>query len=185
MKPTTSEGLIYEHFKKLTNPQVAFTVSQLQETLFIKKLAFSFEDYFIMGADEELYIVVNPTNLKGSSVFLNPIVAYSTAGPITMDFYLGTKASNDGTLLESSNRRINGKAAKLILRQNPTITDIGSRISGDLVPSTGTAPATSSGAANVTALPFEISKKYKLTVKFVNKNGANVYLQIKETWFEV
>jgi hypothetical protein len=154
---------------------------------FVLGNSYSYEDYHIFAlADDTLTFVFDPTAFTGTNLTVEPISFCATSGPITIDFYTGTDADDDGTLLGASNRRAtSSNINEAILRLDPTINSIGTRFSGDLVPATGTAPANSSGGSNVSGLPFELDTSLKYAFVATNKDGANVYFCIKMTWFEI
>lgn len=188
--PITSEGLIKTGLDLWKSQSLGIINTALQEELFIRGYAFSFEDYFLMGASEVLDIVVDPTSFKSitgqNNLVFNNLGGSATAGPITIDIHAGVNADNDGDILESSNRRASiGTAAQVILRKNPTINNAGVKFAGDLIPGTGLNPATATGAKNTGALPFEITNTTKYMLRITNHNGADTYLQLKLTWFEV
>ena len=169
----------------LTSRAGFLIAGSLQEDLFVKGKSFSFEDYFTFSASEVKTIVLDPTAFTGVNLTFNPVVLSATAGPILVDFYVGTIANADGTLLGASNRRPGFPSPQTILRLNPTGVTLGTRFAGDLVPSTGMNPATSVGAGNMPGLPFEFLNTIKYAVQFTNLNGADTYMQLKVTWFEV
>ena len=183
--PKTPGGLIYRLLTSVKSIVGAIITMTFQMQLFVLGKAYSFEDYFVFAADEVVNIVVDPLLYKGLNLVVNPIAFSASAGPVTIDFYAGTDADADGTELEASNRRSTMLTLpKTVLRKNPTINNIGTRFAGDLVPSTGTAAANSTGATNARDLPFEISNKTKYTIKLTNTNGNDVYVGFKMTWFE-
>jgi hypothetical protein len=162
-------------------------VQTVSDEQFVLGNSYSYEDYHIfLLADDTFTFVLDPTAFTGLNLTVEPISFCATSGPITIDFYAGVDADDDGTLLGVSNRRAtSSNVNKAILRLDPTINDIGTKFAGDLVPSTGTAPANSSGAASATGLPFELDPAGKYAFVATNNDGANVYFCIKITWFEI
>jgi hypothetical protein len=191
MSAVTSQGKANEYLQKWDSSVNAVRATTVQEDFFALGRSFSFEDYFTMGASEVMNIVVDPTAfvapMSGQDrIVFNPLIASSTAGPITIEFYANTTASNNGTELGASNRdATSSNTPMLVLRQNPTITDAGTRFAGDLIPSTGVSPATATGADATTSLPFAINTKVKYMIRFTNEDGADVKMQIKLNWFEI
>jgi hypothetical protein len=158
----------------------------VQENLFIEGKSFSYEDWLTYTADETKTFVFDPTACECVQIVFNPIAFSATAGPIEIKFYVGTTADDDGTLLEASNRRATSSVTPQgIWRLNPSNISLGTEFAGDLVPATGVTSATSTGSQNQPNLPFEVLKtsKYAITVK--NTDGADTYVQIKSTWFEI
>lgn len=162
----------------------AFLTTTVQEWLFVQGKSMSFEDYFTFSADEVKTFVVDPTSFTGVNLTFNPISLSATSGPVRVDFYAGTTADEDGTLLGASNRRSGFPAPVTKIRLNPSNISLGTRFAGDLVPATGTAPANSNGSGNQPSLPFEPSKTTKSAFTITNDNGADTIIQIKLTWFE-
>lgn len=160
-------------------------VGSIQENLFIAGRSFSFEDYFTFGASEVKTFVFDPTACGCSQLVINPLIFAATGGPIIVDIYANTTADKDGTLLGVSNRRFGSPATMAELRLDPSNITLGTRISGDIVPATGTAPANSTGGANAQGLPFELSKNLKYSITMTNNDGAGVIAVFKFTYFEI
>lgn len=173
------------------NPNFAGAAGQLisgtiQENLFILGQSFSYEDWLVYGADETKTFVFDPTDCDCDQLVFNPFAFSAQSGPVEIKIYAPVTADDDGTILGVSNRRATSPITpKGILRLNPSNIVLPAAFAGDLIPSTGTAPANSSGAENARGLPFEIitSVKYALTIK--NTDGADVRIQFKTTWFEI
>lgn len=161
-------------------------VGSIAEEAFIQGKAFSYEDYWLFAeADDEHFLVFNPALYAGFFLFFDPISLSASSGPMLVDIYAGTDSDEDGTPLEASNRRAAFPGPKSTLRMDPTINDIGTRFAGDLVPASGNNPATANGNSNSGGLPFEPIRPAKTAIKFTNLDGADTYLQIKITWFEL
>ena len=161
-------------------------VGSISEEAFILGKSFSYEDYTLFAlADEEHFIVFNPVLYAGFFLFFDPIALSASSGPVLVDIYAGTDSDEDGTLLGASNRRAAFPGPKSTLRMDPTINDIGTRFAGDMVPATGNNPNTANGSSNSGGLPFEPIRPGKTAIKFTNLDGADTYLQIKLTWYEL
>jgi hypothetical protein len=174
-----------------TNGAVTFVDANRIQTIADEQFSlgnsYSYEDYhiFLVG-DATFSFVFDPTAFTGVNLTVEPLSFCATSGPITIDFYVGTDADDDGTLLGVSNRKSTStNVNQAVLRLDPTINNIGTRFSGDLVSSTGTAPGNSNGAANAQGLPFELDTTQKYTFVATNKDGADVYFCLKMTWFEI
>jgi hypothetical protein len=165
----------------LTGGQVVTTPS---EELFVAGKAFSFEDYFIFGSLEVKNFVFDPTAFAGNQIVFNPLLFAGSSGPLLIDFYAGTDADDDGTILVPSNRRVGAPAPASVFRLNPTINDLGARFAGDSVPATGAGVGNTNGAGNRAGLPFEIDFSVKYTFTITNQDGADTVVQVKTTWFE-
>lgn len=161
-------------------------VGSIFEEAFILEKSFSYEDYLLFELAADVHtIVFNPAAYAGFMLVMAPLALAASAGPILVDLYHSTDSDEDGTLLGASNRRFLGPAPLSTLRLNPSITDLGVRFAGDLVPSAGNNPATARGGANSGGLAFEPPRPAKTAVKFTNLDGADTYLEIKLTWFEL
>jgi hypothetical protein len=164
-----------------TNSALIMTES---EALFVLGKAFSFEDYFTFGQDEVKTFVFDPTALVDTQVVFNPLLFAASSGPVLIDFYAGTDADDDGTVLVPSNRRSGFPAPVSVFRLNPTINDLGTRFAGDSVPATGAGVGNTNGAGNQAGLPFEIDPTLKYAFTITNQDGADTIIQVKNTWFE-
>lgn len=186
---------IESFFKRVFSNSESIKIATLQEDFFFKGQVFSYEDYISFAASETKIIVVDPTAFEplGAGVLtripFNPLLGVATAGPILIDFYSGTEAADDGTILQGSNR--DSTADKLlpdiVLRLSPTVSNKGTRFAGDMIPSTASGPGglTNSGSGNAIGLPFAISNLSKYALELTNMNGDGVYVQLKLTWLEI
>lgn len=164
----------------------ALLTTTIQEDLFIQGKSFSYEDYHLFSQDEEKFFIFNPLNCTCDQIVVSPVIFSATSGPVLIDYFFGMTSQEDGELLGSSNRRATSENInQATVRLNPTISDNGTRISGDLIPSTGVAAPNFSGAESPTGLPFEITLTNKWGVKITNTDGDDVYIGIKITWFEI
>ena len=161
------------------------TIISRSESFWLKGKSFSFSDYFSFANGEVKTIVFDPTACDCNNVEFETILFAATSGPILIDFYALTDADDDGTILASSNRSNSTVTANSVFRLNPTINNIGTRFSGDLIPSTGTAPSNSSGATVAGGLPFEINKNIKYAFQITNTDGNDTYVQIDLTFYEI
>jgi hypothetical protein len=169
----------------LVNAVPALRTTTIEEDLFIQGKSFSYEDYHLFGADEEKIIIFDPTNCTCNNIDISPILYAATSGPFLIDYYRGITEDESGSPLIASNRKSSSPILpKVKLSTGADITDFGTRISGDLIPSTGLAEPNFKGATSPTGLRFEIGLNFKWAVKIKNLNGANVYFEIKLTWFE-
>ena len=180
-------------FKRMFSGAQALRTISVIEDLFFKSMVMSFEDYFTLGASETLTVVVDPTDFEplGEGILtripFEPLIAVATAGPIRIQFYVGTDYTPEtGTVLGSSNRDGTSNITPDVkLIQNPDGLALGTRFAGDLVPSLGAGVGNAQNANNQQGLPFAISNLTKYAVTFTNDDGAGVLLQTKFTWSEI
>lgn len=167
----------------------SFRISTIQEDHFNNGNIKSFEDYFVMASSGILNIIVDPLEYAGSApgIEFDPIVACSTAGPITIEFFINSNYTPaTGTILQSSNRKsTSSKLPKVKLIKNPDDLVDGFRFAGDLVPATGAGVGNASNSNNIRSKPFEIDKTKKYLMRFKNTDGAGVLMQLKLTWTEI
>jgi len=165
-----------------------YVVGSIQENLFIGGNSFSYVDYLSFADSEVKTFVFDGTACTCEQIVFNTILFSATAGPVLIDFYAGTTADSDGTLLGVSNRRATSPIVNEgVLRLNPSNITLGTRFSGDMVPANAAQGIGSSnqGAQSSQGLPFEIDFSIKYAFTITNTNGAGVYVKIDATWFEV
>lgn len=164
----------------------ALRTTNVQEDAFVNGQAFSYEDYLSYNTDEVKDFLFDPTAFIGTNIVIVPPLFAATAGPVLIDYYVGTTASDNGTLLGISNRRgTSTNENQAILRLNPTISNVGTRFTGRLVPATGVNPVQGIGGASSSALPFEVDYSFKYLIRVTNTDGAGVYVQTDLTWLEI
>lgn len=177
---------VVEKLSEVTYNRSSVRTRTILDEAFIRGNVFSYEDYRVMGADEVVDILFDPTDFSGQNLIITAPQFASSGGPITVDFYIGTDADSDGTLLDPSNRKgTSDIEPQSIIRLNPTINSVGTRFTGRVIPATSTAPATASNASAGSNIPFEIDTSYKYLIRFTNTDGAGVYLQTDFTWLEI
>lgn len=163
----------------------AFKTTNTQEDAFVNGLVFSYEDYLIYGDDEVKNFIFDPTAFTGTNLVITPPQFSASSGPITVEYFIGATADNDGTLLGISNRRgTSSNVNKAILRLAPSNISEGTRFAGRLIPATGVNPNQGSGNASGSNLPFEIDCSVKYLIRITNTDGAGVYVQTDFTWIE-
>lgn len=159
--------------------------STLEEEWFFQGKSFTFEDYFSFTTDETKTFVFDPSAFDGEKIINIPISLYSTGGPFLASIYVGTDADDDGTVLLAVNRKIGFSLPKSVIRLNPTINSLGTRIGGDIVTGTGQNPSTATGGSNIGVIPIELSTTLKTSITLTNTDGAGIYCETKFTWFEL
>jgi hypothetical protein len=159
----------------------------VNDDLFVQGKAFFYRDYQVLAASQVVDFVVDPTAFTGINIVALAPTFVSTAGPITVDIYCGITESGDGSNLPLINRRvkIGNPLAQTTLKQDPTtISDLGIKIVGILVPSSGTSPANSSAAPAMQGDEFEIDNTQKYLFRCTNEDGNNVKFEMLFTIFE-
>jgi hypothetical protein len=162
----------------------------IQENLFINGFSFSYVDYLVYALAGTKTIVFDGSACECSQIVFNPILFSASAGPILIDFYANVtlNATPGGTILQASNRRATSpNVTDAILYLDPTIDDLGTRFSGDLVPSNESAGVGTSnqGASSSQGLPFEIDSSLLYAFTMENLDGADTYIKVDMTWFEI
>lgn len=177
------KGSQLETYRTIFN---AFRVTDTQEDAFVNGNVFSYEDYLTYETDEAKSFIFDPSEFTGNNLVVTPPQFAATGGPVTVEYFAGATADNDGTLLGVSNRRgTSEKANQAILRLNPSNLSEGAKFSGRLVPATGLNPATSNGNSGGSFLPFELDPTIKYLIKITNTDGNGIFVQTDFTWLEV
>jgi hypothetical protein len=162
----------------------------IQENLFIGGFSFSFTDRLLYVATGIKRITFDARLCSCSQLVFNPIIFSANAGPILIDFYAGVtlNATPGGTELEPSNRRATSpNVSDAVLLLDPVIDNLGTRFAGDIVPaneSTGVGTS-NQGASSSAGLPFEIDHSLVYAIEINNLDGADTYVKIDMTWFEI
>lgn len=174
-------------FAGLANQLVTGTI---QENLFVGGFSFSFTDRLVYAATGSKIITFDGRLCTCSQLVFNPVLFSANAGPILIDFYAGVtlNATPGGTTLVPSNRRAtSSNLSDAVLLLDPSIDDMGARFSGDLVPANESAGVGTSnqGASSSEGLPFEIDHSLVYAVEIENLDGADTYVKVDMTWFEI
>lgn len=177
---------IFANLSKYATSFKAFLVTSLQEKAFIRGEVFSYEDYMTYSTGEVKDFIFDPTAFSGENLVVEPPQFSATAGPVLVEYFINVIESGDGTVLDASNRRgTSSKTPEATLKVNPTtITDIGTRFAGRLVPATALTPVNKVGDTAGSSLPFEIDTQYKYMIRVTNTNGDDTIIQEDLTWTE-
>jgi len=164
----------------------ALLTTNVQENAFVSGNAFSYEDYLTYSTDEVKNFIFDPTAFTGENLVVTPPQFSSTGGPITVEYFAGATADNDGTLLGVSNRRGTSlKPNQAILRLNPSNISAGSKFSGRLIPANSQNPANAIGNSGGSFLPFELDCRVKYLIRITNTDGDGILVQTDFTWLEI
>jgi hypothetical protein len=154
------------------------------EDAFVNGKSFTHADYTLgVGESEIINYLLDPTGCTCDHVVAENPIFNATAGPVTVEYFVGTTVSANGTELVTFNRRSGGDAAKSKLYVAPTITGDGVRIAGQLVTATSAVQG-DTGATTSTGLPFEVDKGLLLLIRVTNTNGADVAIGRTFSWIE-
>jgi hypothetical protein len=176
---TTSE--ILNKIKSLAD---AFRTVSLQEDAFVAGKAFTHSDYTLgVATSAVIDYLFDPTACSCDQIIAEVPVFNATAGPVTVEFYSAPTTTANGTELISFNRRSGGASAEAKLYVGPTISDVGTRFSGLLLPATA-ATQGNTGDQTIQGLPFEVNKAAKVLIRVTNKNGDGVDIGRRFDWVE-
>lgn len=175
---------IADLISKAFNDAGSFKILSLQEDAFVKGQAFTHSDYTeSVATSEVINYLFDPTNCDCSQVVAEVPIFNSTAGPVTIDYYVGGTVSANGTELFVFNRRSGSSEAKAKLYVSPTITSDGVKIAGQILTATAAVQG-DTGATTEAGLPFEVDKTKLLIIRVTNNNGDGVGIGRRFDWIE-
>lgn len=162
----------------------AFKTVSIGEDSFVNGKAFTHADYTLgVGDSEIINYIFDPRACTCENVVAENPIFNATAGPVTIEYFVGTTVSDLGTELLTFNRRSGGSSAHAKLYVAPTISDDGVRIAGQLINAT-TAVQGDTGAATTVGLPFEVDKRFLMLIRVTNTNGADIAIGRSLNWIE-
>ncbi len=167
----------------------ANVTEELQNNLvFTRERVFSISKRFTIPSSGVVDIVFDGTGISGNFLVFLPVFFQGFgAGPIEIDLYAGTNADDDGTEIICFNRNeLSSKDCEMVVRLNPNINDIGTKLPVEFeIPSDGT-PATSTlgGQAGGTVVT-NINKAAKHMFRLTNTEASIARCVIAANWFEL
>ena len=162
----------------------ALRILTLQEAAFVDGKAFTHADYTTgIAGSAVINYLFDPRECTCEQVIAEVPFFNATAGPVTIEYYVGTTITAFGTELFVFNRRSGKPNAKAKLYVAPTITDDGVRIAGQLLPATAAVQG-DTGASTEAGLPFEVDKTNLLLIRITNTNGEDVAVGRRFDWIE-
>lgn len=176
---------VLERLNDNTNQSNSFKMVSLQEDAFINGKAFTHADYSLLVADSNVTnYLFDATACTCDQVIAETPIFNGTAGPVTVEYFVGTTVSANGTELVVFNRRAtSANVAKAKLYIGPTITDDGTRFAGQLLAATDAVQG-DSGSTTFLGLPFEVLKTSNILIRVTNVNGEN-NIGRRFDWIEV
>ena len=167
----------------------AIVSEKLENNLvFTKECVFSISKRFSIGASATVDIVIDPTAITFPFLVVLPIAIKAfQAGPITIDLYFGTDANDDGTLWDSTNRNnTSSKTAELVVRLNPTINSVGTKLPPEFeIFSDGTPATATLGGAVSEDFVFNARKDGKYMLRLINIEANAARAVAAFNWFEL
>lgn len=156
-----------------------------------KHEVFAISKRIAIAKNTSIDIVIDPTEngtFPQDDFVLLPIFAQATGGgPVNIDIYAGSDTDPDGTLIESVDRNTDGAlTAHTVIRQDPTINDIGTKLPVEFqIPSNGTAAVSEIGGSTKDNFILIPRKDIRYLFRFTNVDTvANVTLVFTVNWFE-
>lgn len=163
----------------------AFKLVTLLENAFIDGKAFTHADYTLgVAASAVINYLFDPTECTCEQLVAEVPIFNATAGPVTIEYFIGGSVSANGTELFVFNRRPAGALAKAKLYVGPTITADGVRIAGQLLPASDAAQG-DTGATSEKGVPFEVDKNLLMIIRVTNTNGNDVGIGRRLDWAEI
>lgn len=109
----------------------------------------------------------------------------SGEGPVQLDMYEGTIADADGTLVTPiNNNRNSSEVSTLVIRVNPTVTAVGTRLSGAYVGAGGNAVAASGGMVS-REQEYILKQNTKYLFRLTNQHTAQQIISYTADWYEM
>lgn len=142
--------------------------------------------FTILKAGGTLDIVLDPTASSNAGLEFLPAGYKATAGPVLIDFYAGTDADDDGTVLTPTNRNLtSANTADVVFRAGATINNTGTLGAEFLVPADGTAAVASAGGESKEDLITIFSTAVKYMVRLTNNDATNdAVVHVTFNWLE-
>lgn len=173
-----------EILHEVKSPVGAFKTITVDEAAFVNGNAYTHADYTLGVADSEVInYIFDPRNCTCTNIVAENPIFNATAGPITIEYYIGTTVSALGSELVAFNRRPTMSPPHAKLYVAPTITGDGVRIAGQLVPATEAVQG-DTGSTTTSGLPFEVDKTQLMLIRVTNTNGAGVAIGRTFNWVE-
>lgn len=150
----------------------------------VRGYGFSLQRVISIGNGSTKYLLVDPSNYTGDSVFGSALDFSTTAGAVYV--YISTNHDySGGDELTTFNRNLtSNNTAATIITENPTGTNDGGEPIQYIV-GTASTNQNSGGATRVNRSIFILSPAYTYLVKIVNSAGEDINFEIDFTWFEI
>lgn len=174
-----------EILNSVLSPANAIKTITIEGEAFVRGRAFTHADYTLdVGTDEVINYLFDPTACTCENLVAEVPIFNASAGPVTIEYYIGTTVSAVGTELLAFNRRSGGVAPKAKLYVAPTITDDGVRFTGQVVTATEAVQG-DTGSISYAGLPFEVDQTQLLLIRVTNTNGNGVAMGRLFNWIEL
>ncbi len=146
--------------------------------------AFLFADYKPYANGQVIDWIFDATNYTGDYIYLIAPTFSATGGPVFIDFYVNSEYTG-GTQQVVTNRKSDGPAAQSQVWFDVTITTLGPKVAGRLIPAGGSSPATAIPAESTSQLLSIFEKTIVQHLRITNGHNGAIYQQGDFTWFEV
>jgi hypothetical protein len=168
----------------------AVNITSLQDNFFASGQSFTLSHDYTFTTSETKNFLVDPTGYVPPEGGQDRVVANvpsfaASAGPLKVEFFVGTTVSANGTQQTTFNRdATSSNVAQTCIYLAPTITDDGTGFSELLIPATAGGPV-NVGSNSPIDLPFAMDSTLKLLMRVTNENGADTRVGIRFTFFEI
>jgi len=170
MSKSKSDGIVtYDYF----NDQIE------------KGLMFAIAKRFKIGGEAVLDLVLDPTAYAGDGLIFLPVAYKATGGPVLIDFYAGTDADADGTLLVPTNRSLlSSNTTDMVWRSGATVNTAGTAGGEFLVPSDGLAASAKAGGESQGDLITILNPAIKYLLRITNSDSTEETIHVTLNWIE-
>lgn len=162
---------------------------ELQNNLvFTRECVFSISKRFTIPSSGVVDIVFDSTGITAPFLVFLPVFFQGFgAGPIEIDLFAGTDADDDGTEIICFNRNeLSLKLCEMVVRLNPNIIDIGTKLPVEFeIPSDGTPATATIGGSAGDSIVTNINKAFKHTFRLTNTEANIARCVIAANWFEL
>lgn len=152
--------------------------------------AFSCTHDYTFDTDETKDFLIDPANyvpplMSEGNIAVGPLRLDTDGGPLHVELFSETTVSANGEELTSFNRNeksTNVAGVKVFF--GPTITDVGTPLSEEIVPATSLG-AIESGMQGLSRMPALLDSSKRILVRITNENGAGVRVGFSFNWLEI
>lgn len=160
-----------------------------EEYLVSQGKAFIYKDFFTLVKNTYIDFIFDSLSYSKNILDVTIPTVTSVTGPLTINFYaeptVTPATGSELTLVNRNSKYAITNPATIKIIQNPTITNIGSRFGGALVPSSGSSPSNSNSAASGTEKRYTFIPS-KILIRITNTSvTTDTLAEILFIWYEI